>query len=150
MTRFKCLPLSWALFAYLLRWGYDKFPKETPLVFYKEGTPIHPPLEMLDGLKVVLKHTIAQIQKLFPRKTLKFWRLQSPRHFHGGEWNQNGSCLFTEPLEEHQVSWNSQIQKYVVTFVNIQTTFTSFDRLNRYLYLYLNSLTRGLIPATMA
>lgn len=75
-------------------------------MFYKEGKPIHPPLEVLDGLKVVLKHTVAQIQKMFPRKTLKFWRLQSPRHFHGGEWNQNGSCMFTEPLEELQLdSW---------------------------------------------
>ncbi|KAL3515443.1 hypothetical protein ACH5RR_022345 [Cinchona calisaya] len=84
-------------------WGYDKFPKETPLAFYKAGKPIHPPLEMLDGLKVVLNSMVAHIQKKFPEKTLKFWRLQSPRHFHGGEWNQNGSCVFDEPLEEPQL-----------------------------------------------
>ncbi|KAI4375914.1 hypothetical protein MLD38_013729 [Melastoma candidum] len=35
--------------------------------------------------------------------TLKFWRLQSPRHFYGGEWNQNGSCLFEELLKESQL-----------------------------------------------
>ncbi|XAR73030.1 hypothetical protein NMG60_11019880 [Bertholletia excelsa] len=84
-------------------WGLDKFPKETPLVFYKAGKPIEPPLEMFDGLKVVLENMVPHIQNEFPRKTLKFWRLQSPRHFYGGEWNQNGSCPFSEPLEEHQL-----------------------------------------------
>lgn len=85
-------------------WGYDKFPREMPLVFFKDGKPIHPPLEMLDGLEVVLKSMVAHIRETFPEKTLKFWRLQSPRHFHGGEWNQNGSCLFDEHLEEHQLN----------------------------------------------
>ncbi|XP_022952245.1 protein trichome birefringence-like 12 isoform X1 [Cucurbita moschata] len=84
-------------------WGYDKFPKETPLVFYRAGRPILPALEMLDGLKLVLKHMVSHIQKEIPRKTIKFWRLQSPRHFYGGEWNQNGSCLFNEPLQESQL-----------------------------------------------
>ncbi|KAL3515389.1 hypothetical protein ACH5RR_022291 [Cinchona calisaya] len=58
---------------------------------------------MLDGLKVVLNSMVAPIQKKLPEKTLKFWRLQSPRHFHGGELNQNGSCVFDEPLEEPQL-----------------------------------------------
>lgn len=86
----------------IFRWGYDKFPKEKPLVFFKGGKPIHP-LEMLDGFKVVVESMVAHIEKAFPKKTLKFWRLQSPRHFHGGDWNQNGSCLFDNPLEELQV-----------------------------------------------
>ncbi|KAI5661288.1 hypothetical protein M9H77_20611 [Catharanthus roseus] len=87
-------------------WGHDKFPKETPLVFYKAGKPIYPPLKLLDGLKVVLEHTVDHIEKLFPRETLIFWRLQSPRHFYGGDWNQNGSCMFSEPLGELQLdSW---------------------------------------------
>ncbi|XP_023554015.1 protein trichome birefringence-like 12 isoform X1 [Cucurbita pepo subsp. pepo] len=84
-------------------WGYDKFPKETPLVFYRAGRLILPALEMLDGLKLVLKHMVSHIQKEIPSKTIKFWRLQSPRHFYGGEWNQNGSCLFNEPLQESQL-----------------------------------------------
>lgn len=84
-------------------WGEDKFPKETPLVFFQGGQPIHPPLKMLDGLNIVLEHMVDHIEKTFPKKALKFWRLQSPRHFHGGEWNQNGSCLFDEPLEERQL-----------------------------------------------
>ncbi|XP_052207956.1 protein trichome birefringence-like 12 [Diospyros lotus] len=84
-------------------WGFDKFPKEKPLVFYKGGQPIVPPLQMLDGLKAVLDSMVSYIQNEFPRKTLKFWRLQSPRHFYGGEWNQNGSCLFNEPLDALQL-----------------------------------------------
>ncbi|XP_044488703.1 protein trichome birefringence-like 12 [Mangifera indica] len=84
-------------------WGYDKFPKETPLVFFQEGKPINPPLEMSDGFKVVLENMVSYIQKKVPGKTLKFWRLQSPRHFYGGEWNQNGSCLLDKPLEEEQL-----------------------------------------------
>ncbi|RAL45002.1 hypothetical protein DM860_003761 [Cuscuta australis] len=83
-------------------WGYDKFPKKTPLVFYKAGRPIQPPLELLDGFKVVVENMVAHIKKQFP-KTLKFWRLQSPRHFHGGDWNQNGSCVFSEPLDKSQL-----------------------------------------------
>ncbi|KAK4563656.1 hypothetical protein RGQ29_005987 [Quercus rubra] len=93
------------------KWGYDKFPKERPLVFYHAGQPISPPLEMLDGLKLVLENMVSYIQKKFPSKTLKFWRLQSPRHFYGGEWNQNGSCLFNEPLKESQQQWCEQRSK---------------------------------------
>lgn len=84
-------------------WGYDKFPKETPLVFYKGGKPILPPLGMLDGFKNVLESMISYIESEVPSDTLKFWRLQSPRHFYGGDWNQNGSCLFDETLEENQL-----------------------------------------------
>lgn len=84
-------------------WGPDKFPKEKPLVFYKAGKPLLPLLGMHDGFKVVLKNMVSYIQKKVPSKTLKFWRLQSPRHFYGGDWNQNGSCLFDKPLEESQL-----------------------------------------------
>ncbi|XP_010520612.1 PREDICTED: protein trichome birefringence-like 12 [Tarenaya hassleriana] len=85
-------------------WGYDKFPKETmPLVFYSKGRPIDPPLEISQGFEVVLEHMVSHIQRKVPAKTLKFWRLQSPRHFYGGEWNQNGSCLFDKPLDENEL-----------------------------------------------
>ncbi|XP_042005270.1 protein trichome birefringence-like 12 [Salvia splendens] len=84
-------------------WGPDKFPEETPLVFFKDGQPIHPPLDLTGGLKVVVKNMVSHIEKAFPKKTLKFWRLQSPRHFHGGDWNKNGSCLFDNPLEESEL-----------------------------------------------
>ncbi|OMO75352.1 hypothetical protein CCACVL1_16206 [Corchorus capsularis] len=85
-------------------WGYDKFPEETPLVFYRHGQPISPPLGLLDGLQVVLENMLQYIEKKVPKNTIKFWRLQSPRHFYGGEWNQNGSCLLDRPLEEDQLN----------------------------------------------
>ncbi|KAK4271355.1 hypothetical protein QN277_020059 [Acacia crassicarpa] len=84
-------------------WNHDKFPKQKPLVFYRAGRPIVPQLEMLDGLKIILDSTVSYIQNKFPSKTLKFWRLQSPRHFYGGDWNQNGSCLLNKPLEKHEL-----------------------------------------------
>ncbi|KAH7692039.1 PC-Esterase protein [Dioscorea alata] len=87
-------------------WGSDKFPKETPLVFFKDGKPIVPALGMVDGLEVVLKSMISYIKKEVPKRTLKYWRSQSPRHFHGGEWDHNGSCLFTKPLSAGELdSW---------------------------------------------
>jgi hypothetical protein len=72
---------------------------------------------MLDGLKVVLGNMITYIEKEFPRNTLKFWRLQSPRHFYGGDWNQNGSCLFNKPLEENEVRISKKYECYVSQFV---------------------------------
>ncbi|KAJ1685881.1 hypothetical protein LUZ63_017271 [Rhynchospora breviuscula] len=87
-------------------WGPDKFPKEKPLVFFREGKPINPPLGIHDGLNVVISSMVSYIEKEVPGKTLKLWRTQSPRHFFGGEWDQNGSCLFNEPLKEHELdSW---------------------------------------------
>ncbi|XP_057991187.1 protein trichome birefringence-like 12 [Hevea brasiliensis] len=46
---------------------------------------------------------VSYIQKEVPGKTFKFWRLQSQRHFYGIEWNQNGSCLFSEALNENEL-----------------------------------------------
>ncbi|KAF8410664.1 hypothetical protein HHK36_003196 [Tetracentron sinense] len=83
-------------------WGSNKFPKERPLVFYRQGKPILPPFEILDGLQSVLKSMVPYIHREVPSGTLKFWRLQSPGHFYSVEWNLNGSCLFNEPLEESQ------------------------------------------------
>ncbi|KAK4798935.1 hypothetical protein SAY86_024300 [Trapa natans] len=93
-------------------WGPDKFPKETPLVFYQEGKPILPAVEMLDGLKAVLQNMAIHIHRAFPNSILKFWRLQSPRHFHGGDWNQNGSCIFNKPLEESEILRPEQLDMW--------------------------------------
>ncbi|XP_012828265.1 PREDICTED: protein trichome birefringence-like 12 [Erythranthe guttata] len=84
-------------------WGYDKFPKESPLVFFKNGEPIHPSPNMFEGFKIVVENMVSHIEKSFPKNVLKLWRLQSPRHFHGGDWNQNGTCLFDDPLEQFQL-----------------------------------------------
>ncbi|CAN6324644.1 unnamed protein product [Urochloa humidicola] len=87
-------------------WNTYKFPEETPLVFYKGGKPIEPPLGMHDGLKLILKSMASYIEREVPRKTLKLWRTQSPRHFYGGEWDHNGSCVSDRLLEEHELdSW---------------------------------------------
>ena len=86
-----------------IRWDTYKFPKDTPLVFYKGGKPIEPPLDVHSGLKVVLKSIASYIEREVPRKTLKLWRTQSPRHFYGGEWDHNGSCVSDRLLEEHEV-----------------------------------------------
>ncbi|KAK8445527.1 hypothetical protein SEVIR_9G338100v4 [Setaria viridis] len=86
-------------------WDTYKFPKETPLVFYKGGKPMEPPLGMQDGLKVVLNSMASYIEREVPRKTLKLWRTQSPRHFYGGEWDHNGSCVSDRLLEDHEVQF---------------------------------------------
>eukprot|EP00249_Psilotum_nudum_P014477 c24845_g1_i1 orf=89-1504(+) len=84
-------------------WGPDKFPPENPLVFYKEGEPLIPQMGLRDGLEVVLQNMIPYIERTIPSKALKIWRMQSPRHFEGGEWNQNGSCLSEKLLTDGQV-----------------------------------------------
>uniref|UniRef100_A0A0D6R5I2 Uncharacterized protein n=1 Tax=Araucaria cunninghamii TaxID=56994 RepID=A0A0D6R5I2_ARACU len=84
-------------------WGLDKFPKETPLVFYREGSLISPLFSIKDGLHVVLQSMASYIERTIPKDRLKLWRTQSPRHFHGGEWNQNGSCTFDTLLGENKL-----------------------------------------------
>ncbi|XP_020703225.1 protein trichome birefringence-like 12, partial [Dendrobium catenatum] len=54
-------------------WGLDKFPKETPLVFYKGGKPIVPPLEILNGLELVLQSMVSYINREIPIKVVKIW-----------------------------------------------------------------------------
>eukprot|EP00250_Pteridium_aquilinum_P016843 c23318_g1_i1 orf=127-1407(-) len=85
-------------------WGFDKFPPDNPLLFHKQGEPIIPPLDLRDGLKVVLEHMISYAERAFPSKVMKIWRTQSPRHFEGGDWNQNGSCLSNRLLNDSQVA----------------------------------------------
>lgn len=84
-------------------WGSDKFPLDNPLLFFERGEPIIPPLSMRDGLKVVLQHMVAFVERNYPSKVMKIWRTQSPRHFEVGEWNQNGSCLSSALLKDGQV-----------------------------------------------
>lgn len=62
-----------------------------------------PPLSIREGLAAVLKSMLEFIDDSVPATVLKVWRLQSPRHFHGGEWNQNGSCSSSDLLSSTQV-----------------------------------------------
>jgi GDSL/SGNH-like Acyl-Esterase family found in Pmr5 and Cas1p len=104
------------------RWGPDKFPKEKPLVFFMKGKPINPPLGTRDGLNLVINSMVSYIEREVPERTLKLWRTQSPRHFSGGEWDHNGSCLFDEPLKEHEVTYT-----YNAIFYSILVHFHSYS-----------------------
>ncbi|KAF2320667.1 hypothetical protein GH714_029900 [Hevea brasiliensis] len=103
LTGFLLWRLKNDLVTMMQRWGHDKFPNDTPFVFYHAGQQILPSLGLFDGFKVVLENMVSYIQKEVPGKTFKFWRLQSQRHFYGIEWNQNGSCLFSEALNENEL-----------------------------------------------
>jgi hypothetical protein len=50
-----------------------------------------------------VKSMLDFIDDTVPAHVLKVWRLQSPRHFQGGEWNQNGSCSSATVLNNTQV-----------------------------------------------
>ncbi|KAI3994738.1 hypothetical protein MKX01_002354 [Papaver californicum] len=100
------------------------FQKKLPSSSICMGTDSSP-LGIRSGLKVVLESMVTCIQREVPLTTLKFWRLQSPRHFYGGDWNQNGSCLFDSPFEESQLDiWfspsNKGVNKEVRQVNNIQ------------------------------
>ncbi|WVZ78140.1 hypothetical protein U9M48_025901 [Paspalum notatum var. saurae] len=84
-------------------WGTYKFPKETPLVFYRGGKPMDPPMSIPEGLKLVVRSMAAYVDREAPSNTLKLWRTQSPRHFHGGEWDRNGSCVTDRLLGEDEL-----------------------------------------------
>jgi hypothetical protein len=49
-------------------------------------------LSIREGLATVVKSMLDFIDDIVPAHVLKVWRLQSCRHFQGGEWNKNGSC----------------------------------------------------------
>ncbi|MCO5587109.1 hypothetical protein L7F22_041056 [Adiantum nelumboides] len=84
-------------------WGFDKFPLDSPLLFFKDGKPIIPPLNLRNGLRVVLQHMVEFTERRYPSEVLKIWRTQSPRHFEGGDWNQNGSCVTSRLLQDSQI-----------------------------------------------
>lgn len=93
----------------LIRWGKDKFPAESPLLFYRQGQPVLPPLSSQEGLAAVLSSTLDFIERTVPPRALKVWRLQSPRHFQGGDWNQNGSCSGLTLLNDTQVQASTSL-----------------------------------------
>ncbi|KAB2633912.1 protein trichome birefringence-like 12 [Pyrus ussuriensis x Pyrus communis] len=62
------------------------------------------PIDMSYRFKVALENMVSYVQNKVPHKTLKIWRLQSPRHFYGGDWNQNDSCLFNKLIDKQQLN----------------------------------------------
>lgn len=85
-------------------WAPVKFdPVKSPMLFFKEGKPVLPPVSPDAGLGMVLKHMIAFAETKMAPGGIKIFRTQSPRHFEGGDWNQGGSCPRVKPLTSMQV-----------------------------------------------
>ncbi|XP_020228632.1 protein trichome birefringence-like 13 isoform X2 [Cajanus cajan] len=85
-------------------WAPSKFdPTKSPMLFFKKGQPVIPPLRPDQGLDMVLKHMIPYVEENARPGAVKFFRTQSPRHFEGGDWDQGGSCQRDRPLAVEQV-----------------------------------------------
>ncbi|XP_057416709.1 protein trichome birefringence-like 13 isoform X1 [Lotus japonicus] len=85
-------------------WAPSKFdPVKTPMLFFKKGQPVIPPLLPDQGLDMVLEHMIPYVEERARPGAVKFFRTQSPRHFEGGDWDQGGSCRRDRPLSTEQV-----------------------------------------------
>ncbi|EFJ35326.1 hypothetical protein SELMODRAFT_80669 [Selaginella moellendorffii] len=117
-------------------WSRDKFPDDEPLVFYRRGKPVLPPLGMREGLSAVLRHMVPRIEAALPSTALALWRLQSPRHFEGGEWNQNGSCMSETLLsDQEREKWfssgtNSEAREINTLIQEVLQTSQKFRVLN--------------------
>ncbi|KAL6527334.1 Protein trichome birefringence-like 13 [Orobanche gracilis] len=89
-------------------WAPSKFdPVKSPMLFFKKGQPLIPPLLPDQGLDMVLEHMVrVRVPYMDERSrpgAVKFFRTQSPRHFEGGDWHQGGSCRRDQPLSTEQV-----------------------------------------------
>lgn len=85
-------------------WAPSKFdPVKSPMLFFKKGQPVIPPLRPDQGLDMVLEHMIPYVEERARPGAIKFFRTQSPRHFEGGDWDQGGSCQRDRPLSAQQV-----------------------------------------------
>ncbi|KAI4299222.1 hypothetical protein L6164_032702 [Bauhinia variegata] len=78
-------------------------PVKSPMLFFKTGQPIIPPLPPDRGLDLVLEHMILFVEERARPGSIKFFRTQSPRHFEGGDWDQGGSCRRDQPLSTEMV-----------------------------------------------
>ncbi|KAL3730152.1 hypothetical protein ACJRO7_027196 [Eucalyptus globulus] len=85
-------------------WAPSKFdPIKSPMLFFRNGQPLIPPLKPDIGLDLVLENMMKYVSKEAKSGTIKFFRTQSPRHFEGGDWDQGGSCPRSKPLLPEQV-----------------------------------------------
>ncbi|XP_076938170.1 protein trichome birefringence-like 13 [Bidens hawaiensis] len=85
-------------------WAPSKFdPVKSPMLFFKNGQPLIPPISPEIGLDLVLRHMISYVEEKARPGTVLFFRTQSPRHFEGGDWNEGGSCKRLQPLSPHEV-----------------------------------------------
>ncbi|XP_019172921.1 PREDICTED: protein trichome birefringence-like 13 [Ipomoea nil] len=85
-------------------WAPSKFdPVKSPMLFFKNGNPVIPPLPPDAGLDLVLKHMISYVEERTRQNAILLFRTQSPRHFEGGDWDQGGSCKRSQPLSPREV-----------------------------------------------
>ncbi|GAB4837071.1 Protein trichome birefringence-like 13 [Ancistrocladus abbreviatus] len=85
-------------------WAPAKFdPVKSPMLFFKKGVPVLPPVSPDVGLDMVLKHMISFVESKMQPAGIKVFRTESPRHFEGGDWDQGGSCERMQPLSQKQV-----------------------------------------------
>lgn len=85
-------------------WAPSKFdPVKSPMLFFENGKPLVPPVSSDVGIDMVLNHMISFVQRSIRPGTSLFFRMQSPRHFEGGDWDRGGSCQRSQPLTPKEV-----------------------------------------------
>ncbi|KAI6678237.1 hypothetical protein NL676_039033 [Syzygium grande] len=85
-------------------WAPSKFdPIKSPMLFFRKGQPLIPPVKPNIGLDLVLENMMKYVTNEAKSDAIKFFRTQSPRHFEGGDWDQGGSCPRSKPLLPEQV-----------------------------------------------
>ncbi|CAK9167883.1 unnamed protein product [Ilex paraguariensis] len=86
-------------------WAPSKFdPVKSPMLFFEKGSPVVPTIPPDAGLDMVLKHMVSFLEGKTRSNTVVFFRIQCPRHFEGGDWDQGGSCLRLQPFSPQKVS----------------------------------------------
>ncbi|RAL45006.1 hypothetical protein DM860_003765 [Cuscuta australis] len=78
-------------------------PVKSPMLFFKNGKPVTPPVLAEIGLDLALKHVVSYVEDRIRENAIILFRTQSPRHFDGGDWDQGGSCLRSHPLSPQEV-----------------------------------------------
>ncbi|KAL3843829.1 hypothetical protein ACJIZ3_001232 [Penstemon smallii] len=87
-------------------WAPSKFdPVKSPMLFFKNGVPVIPPIPPDAGLDMVLAHMVPFVEEQARPGALLYFRTQSPRHFEGGDWDQGGSCSRWQPLVTQEVEY---------------------------------------------
>ncbi|CAH9146868.1 unnamed protein product [Cuscuta epithymum] len=85
-------------------WAPSKFdPIKSPMLFFKDGKPVMPPVLPETGLDLVLQHMISYVEERIRENAIILFRTQSPRHFEGGDWDHGGSCQRSHPLSLQEV-----------------------------------------------
>ncbi|KAF6148082.1 hypothetical protein GIB67_024257 [Kingdonia uniflora] len=68
------------------------------MLFFEKGLPVIHPIEPEIGLDIVLKNLIFYVNRRMRPAGIRIFRIQSPRNFEEGDWDQGGSCQRVQPL----------------------------------------------------